>query len=252
MKTFGSGQTTGLPLRITATTFAGRQTLHTFPAGGATPNVVRIYATNLDTSVGHTIHVEVENVGGATLRSILQVIPLQSGLYPVLEGDNNAELVLNGACTIKVWADTTNKIDVSAVVDNQADTSGCVSQALSSGLIASVQNAQRYGVYVNGGVGDATEANGQLMISRAGTLQNLVAGSDAAVGGGATVTVTVRINGVATALIQTFANADGTTLKYANVAVPVAVGDLVTFEVSCDNVGAPAANLQAAVEYIAQ
>lgn len=251
---FGSAQTNGLPLVVTAVTEGARQLLHTFPVGSATPNLVQIFAQNLDTDpLGtHTLYVAFEDSGATLLHLFTVNVPVNSGLFDVLSAvatnDSIAQLVANGASTIKVYADEASMLAVYARVDNQADAAGIVQQ-IPSGLIAAVQNANRFGTYVNGGVGDATEANGNIKISRAGTLSNLRAAASAAVGGGATVTVAVRVNGVSSALSLTFANADGTADKVDTDSVTVAAGDLVTFLVSCDNVGAPAANFQAVVEF---
>lgn len=247
MLTFGSGQVNGLPLVITAIAFANRQTLHTAPVGAATPNVIKINASNLD-DAAHTIHVEIESAGGAELRTIVQALPVQKGLFPVLE--EGKEIILNGTCTVKVWADEADMVQVTAIVDDQADVAGVASQVIASGLVAAVQNASRFAVGTQAGTGTATEANAQIVMPRAGTLRNLRANADVAVGGGATVTVSVRVNGANTALLLTFDNADGTTAKTDTDSVAVAAGDLVTFGVVTDNVGAPAANFQAAVELV--
>lgn len=250
---FGSAQTNGLPLLVTATTSAGRQLLHTFPAGSATPNLVQIFAQNLDTSLYHTLYLAFEDSGATVLRLFTVNVPVNSGLFDVLGAAAGneviCELIANGASTIKVYADTASVLAVYARVDDQASTAGQV-QGIFSGLVAAVQNANRFAVNAQGGTGNATEANANVMMPRAGTIKNLAAKSDAAVGGGATVTVAVRINGASTALLLTFANADGTNLKTDTDAVSFAQGDLITFLVSCDNAGAPAANLQAAAEIV--
>lgn len=251
---FGSAQTNGLPLLVTAITSGTRQLLHTFPAGSATPDLVQIFAQNLDTDpLGtHTLNVAFEDAGATILRLFTVNVPVNSGLFDVLGAaagnEQICQLVANGATTIKVYADEASMLAVYARVDNQAAAAGIVQQ-IPSGLIASVQNANRFGAYVNGGVGDATEANGNIKISRAGTLRNLRAAASAAVGGGATVTVAVRVNGASSSLLLTFVNADGTADKVDTDAVTVAAGDLVTFLVACDNAGAPAANFQAVVEF---
>jgi hypothetical protein len=141
-------------------------------------------------------------------------------------------------------------VQVTAIVDDQADAAGVTSQVIASGLVAAVQNASRFAVGAQGGAGNATEANANIVMPRAGTLRNLRANVDAAVGGGATVTVSVRVNGANSALLLTFDNADGTTAKTDTDSVAVTAGDLICFKVSTDNVGAPAANFQAAVELV--
>jgi hypothetical protein len=248
MKTFGSGQTNGLPLLLTAITFAARQTLHTAPAGSATPNIVRVRAFNDDAVTPHTVTIAIEDALGAVLTSVTAVVPVSAGAYDVL-GESGTPLILNGACTLKVYADAASLVRVVAEVDDQADVAGIASQVIASGLVAAVQNASRFAVGAQGGTGQATEANANIIMPRAGTLRNLRATASAAVGGGATVTVAVRVNGASSALSLTLANADGTAVKSDTVdSVAVAVGDLVTFSVATDNAGAPAANIHAAVE----
>lgn len=249
MLSFGNGQTNGLPLLITTGLTAGTaQLLHTAPAGSATPNVVKINASNLDT-LGHTVTVLIQDVGAATTRTITQTIPVESGFFPILEAGQ--EIVLNGTCTVKVYADAANMVQVTAIVDDQSSVAGAVSQTIGSGLVAAVQNASRFAVCAQGGTGQTTAPNGAIAVSRAGTIRNLGAKADGAVGGGATVTVSVFKNGVTTAQSLTLANADGTTWKQtAGAAITVVAGDLITFSFATDNAGAPAANISAAVEFI--
>jgi hypothetical protein len=261
MLSFGNGQTNGLPLLITAITALTAQLLHTAPAGAATPNVIKLLACNLDEGTpatpsagailpdGHLVTVLIQDVGAATTRTIKQMIPVESGLFPILE--NGKEIILNGTCTVKVYADEASMVQVTAIVDDQADVAGVASQVVASGLVAAVQAASRFAVGTQAGTGTATEANANIMMPRAGTLRNLRAKADAAVGGGATVTVAVRVNGVSSALSLTLANADGTAVKSDTTdSVAVAIGDLVTFSVATDNAGAPAANIQASVELV--
>lgn len=263
MRTFGSGQTNGLPLLITTGISAlTAQLLHTAPVGGATPNVIRILASNIDQGTpaipnqsvmavapaGHLVTVLIQDVGAATTRTIKQMIPVESGLFPILE--EGKEIILNGTCTIKVFADAASVIQVTAIVDNQSDVAGAVSQVIASGLVAAVQAANRFAIGAQGGVGQAAEANAQILMPRAGTLRNLRAFPDAAVGGGAAVTIVVRINGVGTALAVQFVFADGVTPKVDTDSVAVTAGDLLSILVVTDNAGAPAANFQAAVEFV--
>lgn len=252
MLSFGSAQTNGLPVLVTAITQGTRQLVHTFPAGSATPNVVELYAWNLSTAPA-VLNIAVEDSGATILRQITVAVPVGGGLFKILNADNeeDSQLIQNGSSTIKVWSDTASALAVSASVDDQSSVAGAVSQNIASGLVASVQNASRYAVGAQGGTGQATEANANLMIDRAGTLRNLSAKVDAAVGGGATLTITVRKNGAGTAQTLTLANADSTTLKVTTgAAISVVAGDLITFQVSCDNAGAPAANVHAAVEFV--
>lgn len=255
MRSFGSAQTNGLPFKITTgISLATRQLLHTAPAGAATPHIVRIRAINTDV-VPRTLYVEIEDAGATVRTEIVELLPLQSGLFTPFSNGSDASqdvgIALNGSSTIKVWADAANVVYVTADVDDQSSVAGAVSQNVASGLIAAVQNANRFGLSVQGGTGTETEANAQLMISRSGTIRNLAAKVDSAVGGGATLTVTVRKNGASTAQILTLANADGTALKATTGgAITVVAGDLITVLVACDNAGAPAANVQAAFEFV--
>ncbi len=243
MRTHGSGQTSGLPLSVTATALADAQTLHTAPVGTATPHRIRLMALNSDRSVDHTLHFEIYNVGAALVSSFDVLVPMGADLVDCLKG---GELVLNGTAVLKVWADASEKIAVVAVVDNQADVAGIASQILASGLIAAVQNAPRYGIGTGvGGVGTATIGAAEIAMPRAGTLKNLRAVASAAIGGGASCVVSVFKNGVATALSLTLDNASGTTAATDTDSVAVVAGDLITFGVVTDNAGAPAANIQA-------
>lgn len=255
---FGSGQTNGLPLLVTAITSGTAQTLHTAPAGSATPNRISIRAENLDTTspVGtqHTLFIKVAATGG-TPSSVRQIaIPLEAGLYDVLDAGQasaGSQFVLNGADVISVWADAPSVINVFASVDDQSSVAGAVSQTIGSGLIAAVQNTNEFGINAQNGTGSATEANTNIMMARAGTIRNLSAKASAAVGGGATVTVAVRKNGASSVQTLTLANADGTGLKTtAGAAITVVAGDLITILVGTDNAGAPAANIQAAFEFV--
>jgi hypothetical protein len=256
MLNYGSGQTNGgLPLPVTALTAGTAQTLHTAPAGSATPNVVQINAINIDQgapgvpATGHMLTVQIVDSTGLVIRTLQQQIPVESGMFEVLDGGRR--IVLNGTCAVKVFADVAGVILVTAIVDDQSSVAGAVSQNIASGLVAAVQNASRFAIGAQGGTGQATEANAQIAISRTGTIRNLGAKASAAVGGGATVTVTVRKNGADTAQTLTLANADGTGWKQTTGAtISVVAGDLITISVATDNAGAPAANISAAFEFV--
>jgi len=249
--TFGSGQTNGLPLLVTAITSAGRQLLNTFPSGSATPQRVAIVAQNYDT-IPHTLYVAIEDSGASLLRLLTVGIPVGSGLTDVLANAQIAaaafdELVMNGAATVKVYADAASVIGVCARVDDQSNVAGVTSQIIEMGLVAAVQAASRYAFPSPGaGVGTATIANAQVIMPRAGTISNMVAKADATIGGGATVVVSIFKNGVATGVSITLNAASTTVLQTSSAAVAVAQGDLITFGVVTDNAGAPAANIQAA------
>lgn len=253
---FGSGQTNGLPILITAITQGTRQTLHTFPAGAATPERVKVEVQNIDTTLPHTLFLAFEDSGATILRLFTCPIAINGALTPVFSPTPETadqELVANGSSTLKVWADTANVLCVYARVDNQSSATGTIAQNFGSGLVAAVQNANRFAFPAPGaGVGTATEVNANQMIARAGIVRNLKAKADTTVGGGATVTVAVRVNGATSALGVTIAAAQTTVIQSDTDSVAVAIGDLVTFLVACDNAGAPAANFQAACEYVAQ
>lgn len=254
--TFGSGQTNGLPVLVTAITQGTRQTLHTFPAGSATAERVKVEVQNLDTAAPHTLFVAFEDSGATILRLFTCPISINGALTPIFSPTPETadqELVANGSSTIKVWADTASVLCVYARVDNQSSVTATICQNMASGLMAAVQNANRFAFPApGGGVGTATEANANQMISRAGIVRNLKTKSDATVGGGATCTIAVRVNGVTSALSISYAAADVQTLKTDTDSVAVASGDLITCLVATDNAGAPAANFQSAWEYIGQ
>jgi len=249
---FGTGQTNGAPLVITALTLGTAQTVHTAPAGAATPNLIDLFASN-SSDVGVLLTIALFDSGATLIRSFSLMIGAKSFNQPVLDqGDIEAELILNGTITVRAFAATASVLTVAVRVDNQSTTTGTVSDNFASGLVAAVQNANRFAFPApQGGVGTATEANANQMIARAGILRNLSAKADANIGGGATVTVGIRVNGVTVVSIPLTVT-ETTVLQTSTVSVPVVPGDLVTFIVSCDNAGAPAANFHAACEYVAQ
>ncbi len=184
------------------------------------------------------------------------MLPVGGSLFDIFAGSFDGvdqELVANGASTLKVFTDLTSVVACYARVDNQSSIVATVCQNMGSGLVAAVQAANRFAFPAPGaGVGTATEVNANQMISRAGIVRNLKAKADTTVGGGATVTVAVRINGVSSALSIAIAAAQTTVLQTDTDSVAVAAGDLITCLVACDNAGAPAANFQAAWEYVGQ
>ncbi len=246
---FGSGQTNGAPLLISAITLGTAQTLHTAPVGSATPNLIGLYAFN-SSDAGVLVTISLYDSVAALIRSFTKTVNAKAFLQPLLDdGEVDSDLILNGTIAIKAHAETASVVSLVARVDNQVGSSAASGQSLYSGLIAAVQNASRFGVAAQGGVGTATEANAQVM-TKAGTLRNLSAKASAAVGGGAAVTVGINVNGVASALLLSFVAADSTTVKTDTDSVTVAAGDLITFAVITDNAGAPAANMQANVEFV--
>ncbi len=252
---FGSGQTNGLPILVTAITQGTRQTLHTFPAGSATPERVKVEVQNVGV-IPYTLFVAFEDSGATLLRLFTATIPVGGCLTPIFSPTPETadqELVANGSSTLKVWADTASVLCVYARVDNQSSVVATVCQNMSSGLVAAVQAANRFALPSPGaGVGTATEVNANQMIARAGIVRNLRTKADAGVGGGATCTIAIRINGVSSALSISYAAADTTTVKSNTASVAVAIGDLITTILTTDNAGAPAANFQTAFEYVGQ
>lgn len=248
MKTFGNGQTNGKPITLGTTPTL----LHTAPAGSATPHLVTVHAFRKTPASASTyaaagiVHVGVYDSAGALVMQFDRKVDAEGGVLTV----NAVPVALNGSCTVKAWADDAS-VAVIANVDDQSSVAGTAVQSIGSGLVAAVQNASRHAVGAQGGTGQATEANANIKIARAGILRNMRVVSDATVGGGATITVTLRKNGADTSLTQTVAAADTTVEKTDTDAVAVAAGDLICFKVACDNAGAPAANIQAAVEYVA-
>ncbi len=253
---FGSGQTNGLPLLLTTGLSIGTaQLLHTFPAGSATPERVKVFLQNLDT-IPHPVTVVLADAGATLTRSFSAIVPVGGSLFDIFAGSFDGvdqELVANGSSTLKIFTDVTSVIACYARVDNQSSVVATVAQNMGSGLMAAVQNANRFAFPApGGGVGTATEANANQMIARAGIIRNLATKADAGVGGGATCTIAARVNGASSALTISYAAADTTTVKRSTVSVAVAIGDLITFLVATDNAGAPAANFQSAMEYVAQ
>jgi len=230
MITFGSGQTNGAPLALTTTP----TTLHTAPAGAATPH--RVTARILGAPANVAVHLGVYASDGVTLLSKLDMAALSNDF-------TFDQIPLNGGLVLKVWADQAAGFFL-GTVDDQANVAGVASVPLMSGLIAAVVSASRYGINVQGGAGTATIANAQVAMPRAGTLSNLRAFVDATVSNAATLTISVFKNGVATALSVTIAAAQTTVTQVSLGSIPVAADDLITFGVVCGT-GAPVANVHA-------
>lgn len=120
-----------------------------------------------------------------------------------------------------------------------------------SGLVAAVINTSRFAVNAQGGVGQAVQANAEIMIPAAGSLSAFRAFPNLSVTGLASVTVRVLKNGIATPLTVVFINADGTTAKTSAGPTAVAAGDLITFEVLETANVAPVAKFHASVKFTA-
>jgi hypothetical protein len=121
---------------------------------------------------------------------------------------------------------------------------------LSSGLVAAVQAADRFAVWAQGGVGQAAEANAQIILPFSGQLRNLRVFPNVPVTAPAVCDIFARINGVSTALTVQFNNAAGVVPQIDAGYVAVTAGDLFAFLITCDNGAAPAANFQASIEYV--
>jgi len=243
---FGSAQTGGMPVRVTAVTQATAQLLHTAPVGAATPDLVKVLVNNL-TSVSQRVTIVIDD--GVTERLIAEDVPVRPGLFPILSGRS---VPLNQANTVSIFASNADAIEAYAEVDDQTTATGAgglASQQVFMGHVdmTGVTSASRY--RANGLVASATEANHQIKMSRAGVLRNLRAAAGTAVNGAADVDVTVRVNGAGTALTLNFVNGDGTTDKTDTDSVQVAAGDLVTFQVTETAGVDPQAVFEASVEF---
>lgn len=129
MKTFGTGQTSGLPLLVTATTRATKQTLHTAVEGSSSVELVQIEVEN------GPIMVEVATAAKAV----------------ELKVEKSLSLPLNGAATIKVWDEDLagNKTaSVRAIVETQTGTATVSVGGLAVDTIAEQTTAA--GVTVDG------------------------------------------------------------------------------------------------------
>lgn len=256
----GSGQTSGLPLIVTSTFVKGTlpssnsgQLLHTAPAGTNTANVLTLMGINTDPVLEHAVAVGIFASGATVPTAIYQInLPIGEGVYQILDPKGLTNLVLNGASFIQVWADTASVVGVMVNVNTQVGSAGSgstVAQTLSSGLIAGVVSAGRFGMYQSGGTGQTTEANAQILSPGPGVIKNLCAVSSATMAAGSSVTCVLRQNGVATTQTVTLTSANTTVLATtAGIPVAVAKGDLLTFEV-LETLGvAPVANFQVAAE----
>ncbi len=128
--TCGSGQTSGQPLSITATSLAGAQVLHTFPAGGATPSLAEVYAFNSNLTKGILLTLAVYDSLAALVRSWSIFVPAGANMFPCFDtGEEDAELIMNGTSVLKAYADTTAVLGLCARVDDQVATVNTVTFA---------------------------------------------------------------------------------------------------------------------------
>lgn len=239
----GSGQGSGgKGLLVTALTEGTAQTLHTAVAGIGTPQLFRMIASN-PTNTPVTITVVLVPSDASDNVTFTETVGAQQekNLFAEL-----GAIPLNETMVVKVYASVASVAYVWGIVSDQATTPQ--TQQILSGEITAVQNDDAF--RTNGVASSNVEADHQVLIPVDGYLTNLRGEALAAVGGGATCTMTVRVDGADTALSTTFANADGTTLKSDTDQVAVSAGSLVTINVATDNVGAPAATLQASVDFV--
>lgn len=242
--TKGSGQGSGgKGLLITAITQGTAQTLHTAVAGTASTQVVRVFfVNNGTTAVTATLLLTPSDASAVT--EIQETIPAQSGAFIPIPSEMG--LPLNDTMVVGVYASEASAVTAYAYVDDQASLGA--KQHLLTGEVTLVQNTDAF--RMNGVASSATEADHQVLIPVDGTLTNLRARALSGIGGGATVTVTVRVNGADTGLTFTYAAAQGTTLVADNDSVDVSAGDLVTINFATDNAGAPADTMQGGVEFV--
>ncbi len=119
----GSGQTSGQPLPITATTIGAAQVLHTFPAGSATPNRAEVYAFNSDLTKGVLLTLAIYNSIAALVKSWSVLVPAGATMFPCFDtGEEDAELVMNGTSVLKAFAETASVLGLCARVDDQVAT----------------------------------------------------------------------------------------------------------------------------------
>ncbi|MEP7234129.1 MAG: hypothetical protein ABI778_02420 [Ignavibacteriota bacterium] len=107
-----------------------------------------------------------------------------------------------------------------------------------TGINSTSTNFLQFGGFGDNGIENKT----QIVITRAATLQNLYINLTAAPGAGASKTVTVRVNGVNTALTVTVAGAATAGNNTANT-VSVAAGDLLSIQVIHSAGPAPAGSI---------
>lgn len=242
--TKGSGQGSGgKGLLITATTVGTAQTLHTAVAGTATADLFRVLLVNNGTT-GVNVTLVFDPDDGSDNVTVTELIPAQSAAYTPIVDD--LAFPINDSMVVKVYADTASAVTAWALINDQASAGS--EQLLQTGEITLVQNTDAF--RMNGVASSATEADHQVLIPEAGTIFNLRARATSAIGGGATTTVTARINGADTALSLTIDNADGTALQSDTDSVSVSAGDLLVINAATDDAGAPASTVLGTISYL--
>lgn len=242
--TKGSGQGSGgKGLLVTAVTEGTAQIFHTAVAGTASAQLFRALVVNNGSTAVQVNLVFDPNDGSANV-TVSELIPAQSAMFTPIPDD--LAVPINDTMVVRVYASAASQATVWGIINDQ-DSAGAL-QRLYTGEITLVQNTSAF--RTNGVASSATEADHQIMVPVAGTLTNLRARALTNIGGGATVTVTVRVNGADTALSFTYDVTDTTTLKSDTDSVAVAAGDLVTVNCATDNAGAPAATMQGTVDFV--
>lgn len=237
----GSG---GKGLLITALTAGTAQTLHTAQTGTADADIFRVMAVN-NTTAGVTVTLRFEPSDASAAVEISELIPAQSAVIPFLP--DTLGFPLNDTIVVKAYADVASAVTLWGAVGTNQNTNGYL-QRLHTGEITLVQNTDAF--RMNGVASSATEADHQIMVPVAGVLKNLRAAATTAVGGGATATVTVRVNGADTPISVSIANAQGTNIQTDSDVIAVSAGDLVVINAATDNAGAPASTVLASVEFL--
>lgn len=145
-RTFGSGQTSGLPLKVTATTYAARQTLHTAVAGSSATEIVSIEVEN------GPIMVEIA-AGGSGVQFKVE----KSMSFP-----------LNGSATVKVWDESggMESAVVRADVDTQAENTTLNVGSLAVDTITELTGAT--GVTIDGVLLKDSQVKTDVIIEKTG------------------------------------------------------------------------------------
>lgn len=116
---FGTGQTNGAPLLITAITLGAAQTLHTAAAALADPHLISLYAFN-SSDQPVLASISLYDAAAVLIATYTKYIAAKAYMQPVLdEGNIDADFILNGTIEIKVHAETASVLSFCARVDDQ-------------------------------------------------------------------------------------------------------------------------------------
>lgn len=206
MKTFGTGQTSGLPLLVTASTFVSRQLLHTAVAGTGSPEIVLVEVENGPVKV---------EIATATKSVTLEV-------------KESLTIPLNGAATVKVWDESagTKTASVRAEVETQSGTAAVSVGGMAVDTISEQTSAA--GVTVDGVLLKDSTVKTDTIIEKTGAAGVTIDGTKLKDGG----VVCADGAGVeADTLVEATANAGVTIetvlVKDGNITMPDA-GNVVT------------------------